>query len=43
MNKIEQLSESRLLSLLMTFFGIGKNFSIFGTNSADPWLPWPWP
>ncbi len=43
MNKLDQLSESRLLSLAMVLQGIKNDVQVFDTNTADPWIPWPWP
>lgn len=43
MNKIEQLSESKLLTLALVLAGIALGLSVFTTGSADPWVPWPWP
>jgi hypothetical protein len=43
MNKIELLSESKLLVLALVIAGIALGLSVFVTGSADPWNPWPWP
>jgi len=43
MNKIELLSESKLLILALVIAGIALGLSVFATGSADPWNPWPWP
>jgi hypothetical protein len=43
MNKIELLSESKLLVLAVVLAGIALGLSVFATGSADPWNPWPWP
>ena len=43
MNKIELLSDSRILSLALVLMGIVMGLSVLGTGSADPWIPWPWP
>ncbi len=42
MNKIELLSDSRLLSLAIVIMGIVLGLSVFNAGSADPWVPWPW-
>jgi hypothetical protein len=42
MNKMELLSDSKLLSLALVIMGIVVGLSVFSTGSADPWLPWPW-
>jgi len=43
MNKIELISESRLLVLAIVLMGIALGLSVFATGSADPWNPWPFP
>ena len=43
MNKIELLSDSRILSLALVLMGIVMGLSVLGTGSADPWIPWLWP
>ncbi len=43
MNKIELLSESKLLTLALVIMGIVMGLSVLSTGTADPWNPWPWP
>lgn len=43
MNKIELLTDSRLLILAVVLVGIVLGLSVFATGSADPWNPWPFP
>lgn len=43
MNKLDLISESKLLTLALVLTGIAMGFSVFAVGNADPWIPWPWP
>ena len=43
MNKIELLSDSKILTLALVLMGIVVGLSVLSTGAADPWIPWPWP
>ncbi|HUY01410.1 MAG TPA: hypothetical protein VMV49_17745 [Candidatus Deferrimicrobium sp.] len=42
MNKIELLTDTKILSLALVLMGIVLGLSVFSTGSADPFIPWPW-
>ncbi|MHA1381490.1 MAG: hypothetical protein ACTSRG_24250 [Candidatus Helarchaeota archaeon] len=42
-NEIAMLKDSHIMPIFLSFlkFALGENF--FTTNSADPFIPWPFP
>ncbi len=41
--QVELLQDSKVVDFALVLQGIKQGLQVFSTNSADPWIPWPWP
>ncbi|MHA1144745.1 MAG: hypothetical protein ACTSRW_08425 [Candidatus Helarchaeota archaeon] len=43
MNAVEQLKESKILSIMTTLVAFATGSNLATSGSAGPWGPWPFP